>query len=379
MADDEVFLSRILPMLLHRLDQAYLWVDADLQIRYVSQQAASILDVEELKGHSLASVVPELIGMEEALKRLARERHLPFLLRHINRDVPGGKTRYFSIAIYPTEAEHPDGLVVVLKDTTPTSSLLQELAHSRNILRLTQQQLDEVNRFKNLTLTILSQEINGRLEMMLNYVDVHVDELLAGKNNSSIDPAEMLATLRWGIHTLAMSLQQLISLDQIERGRVALKREACDLTALAQHTWDVYLELTREQFTLQKEISSLHAWVYGDPNRLEQVLYNLISNAVKYTPSGERITLGVDSAENEVRLWVENTGVGISSERLGELFHPRFRSLDSKHLLQQGSGLGLFIVQQIVRAHGGRVEVASDGSSFTRFTLYFLPYHPAAR
>ncbi|HEB64807.1 MAG TPA: PAS domain-containing sensor histidine kinase [Chloroflexi bacterium] len=378
MDEDEIYLSRILPVVLNRQNQAYLWADADLRVRYASQQAASILGVKELAGLSLSDVAPELLGMEETLKTLARERHLPFLLRHINRDTPGGKTRYFSIALYPSKAEQPDGLVVALKDTTFTSTLLQELTQGRNTLRLMQQQLEEANRFKNLTLTILSQEINGRLEMMLNYVDVYVDQLLAEEDNPDVESVETLTTLRKGIHTLAMSLQQLLSLEQIERGHVTLNKETCDLTALVQHTWKIYLELAQDQFILHKEISPHHAWVCGDPNRLEQVLYNLISNAVKYTPSGEHITVGVESDKSETRLWVENTGIGISSERRESIFHPRFHTGNLDHLLQQGSGLGLFIVQRIVEAHEGRVELTSDGSSFVRFTVYFPTYHPTA-
>ncbi len=371
---EEIYLLRILQTLLQRPNLAYLWADADLQVQYASPQAVKLLGVETLKGHSLAEICPELVGVEDLLKDLAVARKPPFFLRHINRDMPSGETRYFSLTIYPPLTEHPDGLVILLEDTTAAGRLLQELNQSRNSLRLVQRQLEEANRFKSLSLAIASHEIGGRLGMMLGYTD-----LLELEKDVSPQAREMLNIIRWGIHSLTMSLRQLISLDQIERGQLVLDKHTCDLNALARRAWKVYLLPVKGQFTLQQVLPSQPVFVWGDENRLHQVLYNLISNAVKYTPEGERITLGLESAAEEARLWVENTGSGITPEDQQSLFRPYFRTTNQARRHKQGSGLGLFIVRQIVEAHGGRVEVVSDGESFVRFTVCLPLDHPETR
>ncbi len=370
---DEIYLLRILQTLLYRPNLAYMWADADLRVRYASPQAVKLLDIQSLTGHLLPEICPELVGVEETLKALARYRNPPFYLRHINRDMPSGETRYFSVTIYPPAEGHLSGLVILLEDTTATGRLLQELNQSRNMLRLVQRQLEEANRFKSLSLAIASHEIGGRLGMMLGYTD-----LLELEDGLSPEAEEMLGVIRWGIHSLTMSLRQLISLDQIERGQLVLERDICDLNALTQRAWKVYLIPVQGQFVLKQKLPQHPVFVWGDDNRLHQVLYNLISNAVKYTPEGERITLGLESSEEEVSLWVENTGSGITPEDQRHLFQPYFRTSDRERLHKQGSGLGLFIVKQIVEAHGGSVAVDSVPRHHTRFTVS-LPLYDTSR
>ncbi len=367
---DEVYLLRILETLFRRRDIAALWADADLRVRYATPQASRLLAAEAPVGRLLPEVCPELVGMEASLREIARRRTPPFFLKHIHRDAPDGRVRYISITAYAPPQEHPDGLVLFLEETTAEGKLLQELNQSRNELRLMRRQLEQVNRFKSLSLAIASHEIGGRLGMMLSYTD-----LLGLEKGLSANGREMLAIIRWGIHTLTMSLRQLISLDQIERGQLSLELHPCNLTALAQHVWKVYLAPVQAQFALHQELSPRPVFVQCDENRMHQVLYNLISNAVKYTPEGERITLGLTQEGSEALLWVENTGVGIQAADRQRLFRPYFRTSDSQRLRKPGTGLGLFIVRQLVEAHGGRVEVDSRPQEYTRFTVR-LPLHP---
>ncbi len=369
---DEIYLLRILQTLLYRPNLAYMWADADLRIRYASPQTAKLLDVEDLTGHLLSEICPELVGVEDTLKALALYRNPPFFLRHINRDMPSGETRYFSLTIYPPAEGSPLGVVILLEDTTATGRLLQELNQSRNMLRLVQRQLEEANRFKSLSLAIASHEISGRLGMMLGYTD-----LLELEDGLSLEAHEMLDVLRWGIHSLTMSLRQLISLDQIERGQLEIERNICNLSTLTQQAWKVYLVPVKRQFILEQTLPQEPVFVWGDENRLHQVLYNLISNATKYTPEGEHIRMGLKKTDEEACLWVENTGSGITPEDQRYLFQPYFRTSDQERLRKQGSGLGLFIVKQIVEAHGGRVEVDSHPRDYSRFTIY-LPLYDAS-
>jgi len=111
--------------------------------------------------------------------------------------------------------------------------------------------------------------------------------------------------------------------------------------------------------------------IVADPERMEEVLVNLIDNAIKYSPNGGRISIGGRVSGPEVMVSVADEGIGISSRDRERIFQRFYRVEDSLTAKVPGVGLGLFICQAIVKAHGGRIEVTSQpgkGSCFT-FTL----------
>jgi len=106
--------------------------------------------------------------------------------------------------------------------------------------------------------------------------------------------------------------------------------------------------------------------VFADPQRIPLVFDNLLSNALKYTPRGGAVRISARSAEDMVQFMVEDTGIGIAPEYLPRLFEKFFRVPGQE---QVDSGLGLTIAEEIVVAHGGRIEVASQPGKGTRFTF----------
>jgi signal transduction histidine kinase len=113
---------------------------------------------------------------------------------------------------------------------------------------------------------------------------------------------------------------------------------------------------------------TLYAWV--DSNRIRQVLANLVDNAVKFTPAGGRIEVGVSTADTGVMIRVLDTGIGISDQDLPRIFDRLFRGEKSRS--HHGLGLGLSMVQAVVRAHQGSIEVESHAGNGSIFKL-FLP------
>jgi signal transduction histidine kinase len=108
--------------------------------------------------------------------------------------------------------------------------------------------------------------------------------------------------------------------------------------------------------------------VFGDPARLEGVVHNLLSNAVKYSPEGGRVEVRVAQQAAEVVLEVRDQGIGIPADAQAQLFEPFYRA-GNVSPQSSGFGIGLYVVQEIVKAHGGTVEVTSRPGEGTTFTI----------
>jgi signal transduction histidine kinase len=122
---------------------------------------------------------------------------------------------------------------------------------------------------------------------------------------------------------------------------------------------------------LKDEIDPLLPTVEADPRRLEQVLNNLLSNALKFTPEGGEIFVGAGSngSGKHVEIWVRDTGVGIPAEEIGQIFEKYKQTTSGATSEHKGTGLGLVICKMIVEAHGGTIRAESEhGTTFT-FTL----------
>ena len=115
----------------------------------------------------------------------------------------------------------------------------------------------------------------------------------------------------------------------------------------------------------------------GDPTRLRQLLDNLLSNALKYTPPGGTVRVVLERRDDEVVLTVSDTGIGISTDDLSRLFTRFFRARDAESLAIQGVGLGLAITKSIIESHDGRIQVESAGGRGSTFIVRLPVAGPA--
>jgi two-component system sensor histidine kinase BaeS len=158
-----------------------------------------------------------------------------------------------------------------------------------------------------------------------------------------------------------------------EAGHLAIERRPVDLSDLVGRVSAAVEPVAAEKdITLSTKIPPSLPLISADPDRLSQVTHNLLSNALRHTPPGGKISLraGCDEEMGQVWLEVSDTGEGIAPDQLPYVFDRFFRVDPARSRGTGGSGLGLAIVRAIVEAHGGRVNVASDGvpgqgSSFT--------------
>ena len=167
---------------------------------------------------------------------------------------------------------------------------------------------------------------------------------------------------------LAM-LNTLMDISEAETGTMKLSRDPVALLPLLREVIDLYAEVAEDrQVPVSLQADSEDVTVPGDRDRLRQVFANLLDNAIKYTPAGGRVTLAVERRPpSEVAVVVTDPGIGIAADELPRIWDRLYRGDRSRS--ERGLGLGLSLVKAFVRAHGGRVEVASQPGAGSRFSV----------
>ncbi len=170
-------------------------------------------------------------------------------------------------------------------------------------------------------------------------------------------------------------VEDFLDAARIEAGQLTLSPEPCDVHKIAREVVDLFAGSSpRHRLELVGEPSP----VVADPNRLAQVITNLVSNAIKYSPSGGRVRVAVapSRVRERVEISVSDDGIGIADDKRARLFEP-FSRVHSSDVDVPGAGLGLSIVKRLLDAHRGGIEVASEPGRGTTFTAW-LPPAPAA-
>ncbi len=180
------------------------------------------------------------------------------------------------------------------------------------------------------------------------------------------------------LHQEALLLKRLISdlrtLSLADAGQLTLHRRPVNLRELAAQVVErLQLRIEEKNIELRVNIPESISAVSADPERLAQVLSNLIDNALRYTPDGTRIVIAARATAGEVEVSVSDDGPGIPLEELPNLFRRFWRAEKSRNRATGGSGLGLAIVKQLVEAHGGRVWAESEGPGKGSRFVFTLP------
>jgi signal transduction histidine kinase len=176
----------------------------------------------------------------------------------------------------------------------------------------------------------------------------------------------LLARVQRQVDRLVKLVEQLLDSARLGTREVALEIAECDLVALAAHAVELSpIVATGHHIVLDQEGPVPGRW---DPLRIEQVLINLISNALRYSASGSSVTVRVRGGDERATVEVADDGIGIPADQLDRVFTPFFRAANATSLHKGGLGLGLHITAEIVRRHGGAIRVTSEvgrGSIFT--------------
>jgi two-component system OmpR family sensor kinase/two-component system sensor histidine kinase BaeS len=200
--------------------------------------------------------------------------------------------------------------------------------------------------------------IRGNLEAILDKVFEPTEENIASIHRETV----LLSRLVDDLQELALA----------EAGQLKIEREATDLAALIERTVNsVAPRVQKDNISIARDLPSDLASVNADPQRIGQVLLNLLDNAIRHSPSGGIITVRAGEREGAVQVDVTNQGPGLADEELSLVFERFYRGDKARARATGGAGLGLTIVKQLVEAHGGEVWAESEagkGATFS-FTL----------
>jgi signal transduction histidine kinase len=240
------------------------------------------------------------------------------------------------------------------------------------------ERLRELDRLKDEFIALVSHELRTPLTSIRGYTELLLDEE-AGE--LSADQRQFLGVVERNAHRLLHLVGDLLFLAQVEAGKLVLDVGALDLASVASES----VEAARPQaevknITLTLATSPL-PMIGGDRARIGQLLDNLVSNAVKFTPEGGRVDVRVRTERREAVLEVRDSGMGIPAGEQHLLFQRFFRTSTATEQAIQGTGLGLAISKAIVDAHDGTITVASEEGKGTifRVSLPLLGHGEAAQ
>jgi signal transduction histidine kinase len=231
----------------------------------------------------------------------------------------------------------------------------------------------QVDRLKSEFVANVSHELRTPMTSIKGYVEIMI---MGAAGDLTAQQRHFLDIVKSNTERLNILVNDLLDVSRIEAGRVVLSQEALDLREIAQ---EVVQDLQRRSkaegrpMTFVVDARNDLPTVTGDATRIRQVLGNLVSNGYNYTPDGGQVTVRVRQHDRELRVDVEDNGIGIVPKDQPRIFERFFRGEDPLVLATSGTGLGLAISRFLVEMHNGRIWFTSSGvrgeGSVFSFTL----------
>jgi PAS domain S-box-containing protein len=239
---------------------------------------------------------------------------------------------------------------------------------------LARRELEQTSRAKDEFLATMSHELRTPLNAMLGWATILTSH--GGRPYDEAKLARGLEVIERNARAQERLVGDLLDMSRIISGKLRLSLQRTEISSVIHAAADVVRPAAEAKgVRLLLDIDPDIGANIGDPDRLQQVVWNLLTNAVRYTPRGGRVTVTGERGPSGICVRVRDTGSGIRSEHLASVFE-RFRQIDSSTTRSQGGlGLGLAIVRHLVEAHGGSVEAQSDGEGRGATFKITLPIH----
>lgn len=249
--------------------------------------------------------------------------------------------------------------------------LEQQVAERTEDLQEALDKLTELNQLKSNFLSNISHELRTPLTHIKGYLDILADHSLGPLTSPQV---EALAVLKRSEDRLEQLIDDLLQFSLLAKGELDLYLQPLNILKLV----DIYLpqnqrKADQKNVKLEIKVAQDLPEILADANKLAWVISQLLDNAIKFTPVGGQVNLVAVENMGQIEISVCDTGIGIPTERLGEIFEP-FHQLDGSVTRRYpGTGLGLAMVHQILKAHGAAIKVTSKPEAGTYFSFSFPP------
>ena len=349
-------------------------------VRHLNSAFARLVGKEEaeLIGRPFAEAVPEgeKNGCLPLLDRVYRTGKPEILAEQEHRQTtPPVYWSYSVWAILGAESR-PVGVIIQVTDVTEMALFRSQVVAMNEQLLLSatrQHELTETaeraNHLKDDFLATLSHELRTPLTAIIGW-----SQMLGNLRLDPVTSLRAIEIIRRNAHMQSQLIDDLLDVSRIITGKLRLNVQPVDLGTIIIAAVDGLRPAAEaKEIGLQLQLDSPAGQVSGDPDRLQQVAWNLVSNAIKFTPKAGRVIVRLERVESHLEVTVSDTGQGIAPEFLPHVFD-RFRQADATTTRAFGGlGLGLSIVRQLVELHGGTARVESPGEGLGATFTVSLP------
>jgi PAS domain S-box-containing protein len=381
--------------LLEAAPDAILEVDGDGQIGLLNQTAEKMFGCsrEELLGLNVDQLVP-------AAMRSGHHSHRSSYTAHpqtrpmgtgleLNAQKKDGTLFPVEISLSPNWTEQGLRVIAIVRDISERKQAddrlravreqyTAELAAKNAQLEARNREVEKANHLKSEFLASMSHELRTPLHTVIGF-----SELLAEEVEGSLNPKQKRYIghiLQDSRHLLEL-INEVLDLSKIESGKLELQIEAIDLCGCIDEVLSGLRTRSQTKNIRLENRSGFHGPVYADHLRVKEILYNLLNNAIKFTPEGGAVWVESTAQDGFLQVVVCDTGIGIASNEHAAIFEKFYQVGDPTLGVREGTGLGLSITQKLVDLHGGKIWVESrlgQGSRFT-FTLPLTKAGPHPR
>ena len=367
--------------LLHAVPDAILEVDPEGRITILNEAAERMFGYTraEFLGLNVETLVPAAMRSGHAKHRSSYAEHPNTRPMGTGLELQGqrkdGSLFPVEISLSPNWIEGSLHVIASVRDITERKTVenrlrslreqyTAELTLKNEQLEARNREVERANRLKTEFLASMSHELRTPLHTIIGFSELLGEQLegpLTEKQQRFV--GHILQDAR---HLLEL-INEVLDISKIESGRLELKRETFDFSQCVEEVMaGIRHHAASRNITLENQ-NNFHESLYADRLRLKEILYNLLNNAVKFTPEGGRVWIEAGREGDTLHISVCDTGIGIPEKEQPSIFEKFYQVGDISGGVREGTGLGLPITKHLVELHGGAISVASQpgkGSSF---------------
>jgi len=255
-----------------------------------------------------------------------------------------------------------DRIRILREQYTAELTAKNEQLEARNL------EVEQANRLKNEFLASMSHELRTPLHTIIGFSEVLTEQLEGPLNEKQ---QRFVGHILHDARHLLELINEVLDISKIESGRLELKRDAFDFNKCVEQVLAGILQQAVAKNIKLENKTSFHQPLYADQLRVKEILYNLINNAVKFTPEGGSVRVESSHDRNFLHVSVCDTGIGIREDEQSSIFDKFYQVEDPLRGGREGTGLGLAITKHLVELHGGNISVVSRPGHGSTFKVTF--------